>query len=98
MSSMTVIKIPPPFPSKKKAVAGGTRPSLASVTVMGRSRASADNPRQVANVKGMQNLHSQRVSHMQVSMLFSECLMNTSNWPISRACDTTTNKVSCGLS
>ncbi len=58
MSSMTVIRIPPP--SKKNAVAGGTSPSLASVTVMGRSRASADNPRQVANVKGMQNLHSQQ--------------------------------------
>ena len=59
MSSMTVIRIPPPLPSKKKAVAGGTSPSLASVTVMGRSRARADNPRHVANVKGMQNLHSQ---------------------------------------
>lgn len=59
MSSMTVMSTPPPLPSKKKAVAGGTKPSLASVTVMGRSRAKADNPRQVANVKGMQNLHRQ---------------------------------------
>ena len=37
-------------------MAGGTSPSLASVTVMGRSRAIADSPRQVARVKGMQNL------------------------------------------
>ena len=73
MSSMTVIRIPPPLPSKKNAVAGGTSPSLASVTVMGRSRASADNPKQVASVKGMQNLHSQRVSHMQVSVFCSAC-------------------------
>ncbi len=77
MSSMTVIRIPPPLPSKKKAVAGGTRPSLASVTVMGRSRASADNPRQVANVKGMQNLHNQRSwSYASVNILFT-ILRNT---------------------
>lgn len=58
MSSMTVMRTPPPLPSRKKAVAGGTSPSLASVTVMGRSRASADSPRQVAKVKGMQNLQA----------------------------------------
>lgn len=56
MRSMTVIKMPPPLPSKKKAAAGGTKPSLASVTVMGKSSAKADKPKQVAKVKGMQNL------------------------------------------
>ena len=56
MRSITVIKMPPPLPSKKNAAAGGTKPSLASVTVMGRSRAKADRPKQVAKVNGMQNL------------------------------------------
>ena len=58
MRSMIVIKIPPPLPSKKNAAAGGTKPSLASVTVMGRSRANADSPKHVAKVNGMQNLQS----------------------------------------
>ena len=57
MRSMTVMRMPPNLPSRKKAAAGGTSPSLASVVVMGRSSASADRPRQVASVKGMQNLH-----------------------------------------
>ena len=56
MRSMTVIKMPPPLPSKKNAAAGGTKPSLASVTVMGKSSAKADRPKQVAKVNGMQNL------------------------------------------
>lgn len=56
MRSMTVIKMPPPLPSKKNAAAGGTKPSLASVTVMGRSSAKADSPKHVARVNGMQNL------------------------------------------
>ena len=56
MRSMMVMRIPPPLPSRKRAAAGGTSPSLASVYVMGRSSASADRPRQVASVKGMQNL------------------------------------------
>ena len=51
------MRMPPNLPSRKKAAAGGTNPSLASVVVMGRSSARADRPRQVASVKGMQNLH-----------------------------------------
>ena len=54
--SMMVIKTPPNLPSKKKAAAGGTSPSFASVAVIGRSSARAESPSVVARVKGMQNL------------------------------------------
>ena len=64
MRSITVIKMPPPLPSKKNAAAGGTKPSLASVTVMGRSRAKADRPKQVAKVNGMQNLQQSNPLHL----------------------------------
>jgi len=56
MRSMTVMRMPPNLPSRKKAAAGGTRPWLDSKAVMGRSRARAERPRVVARVKGMQNL------------------------------------------
>ena len=56
MSSMTVMRMPPKSPRRKKAAAGGTSPSLASRAVMGRSRARADRPSVVARVNGMQNL------------------------------------------
>lgn len=50
------MSMPPNLPRRKKAAAGGTSPSLASKTVMGKSSARADKPRVVARVKGMQNL------------------------------------------
>ena len=62
MRSITVIRTPPKSPKRKKAVAGGTRPSLASRVVMGRSKARADSPRVVARVKGMQNLKAENCS------------------------------------
>ena len=110
---MTVIRIPPPLPSKKKAVAGGTSPSLASVTVMGRSRARADNPRHVANVKGMQNLHSQRVSGLVRGLLTKLNSQRVSHMEVSYSVEnvpktqhsanvpayiTATSPVSCSLS
>lgn len=66
MRSMTVIRMPPPLPSKKNAAAGGTKPSLASVTVMGKSSAKADRPKQVAKVNGIQNLQ-QTFHHNQAN-------------------------------
>ena len=64
MRSITVIKIPPPLPKRKNAVAGGTNPSFASVTVIGRSKANAESPKQVASVNGMQNLHTHKLLYM----------------------------------
>jgi hypothetical protein len=45
----------PPFPIKAIAVAGGTSPWLASLSVIGRSRASAPRPRDVAKENGTAN-------------------------------------------
>lgn len=60
------MRMPPKSPSRKKAAAGGTRPSLASKVVMGKSKARADKPSVVARVKGMQNLSS-KIPRYQLS-------------------------------
>lgn len=55
MKSMVRRRIDPPFPIKAIAVAGGTRPRLASLAVSGRSRASAPRPSDVAKENGTAN-------------------------------------------
>lgn len=71
------MRMPPNLPSRKKAEAGGTRPSLASRTVMGRSKASAERPRVVARVKGMQNLQYSG-SMLQAKLVAVSCrLLNS---------------------
>ena len=80
MRSMTVIKIPPPLPKRKNAAAGGTNPSLASVTVIGKSKANAESPKQVARVNGMQNLQS----HTHAVLGTSPCSNHDTQccWPL----------------
>lgn len=55
MKSMVRRRMEPPFPIKAIAVAAGTRPRLASLTVSGRSRARAPRPSDVASENGTAN-------------------------------------------
>lgn len=55
MKSMVSRRTDPPFPIKAMAVAGRTNPWLASLCVIGRSRASAPKPSDVAKEKGTAN-------------------------------------------
>lgn len=55
MKSMVRRRTAPPLPIKAIAVAGGTRPWLASLAVNGRSRARAPKPSDVANENGTAN-------------------------------------------
>lgn len=55
MKSIVSRRTDPPFPIKAIAVAGGTRPWLASFSVNGRSRASAPKPSDVAKENGTAN-------------------------------------------
>lgn len=55
MNSMVNRSTDPPFPIRAIAVAGGTRPCLASLAVNGRSRASAPRPKEVASENGTAN-------------------------------------------
>lgn len=48
-------RMDPPFPIKATAVAGGTRPRPASIALIGRSRASAPRPSDVAKENGTAN-------------------------------------------
>ena len=53
--SMTMIAVPPGWPSSAIAAAGGTRPLLASAGVMATLSALPERPRAVASAKGMTN-------------------------------------------
>lgn len=55
MKSIVRRSTDPPFPIKAIAVAGGTSPRLASLSVTGRSSASAPSPNDVANENGTAN-------------------------------------------
>lgn len=55
MKSIVSRRTDPPFPISAIAVAGGTSPWLASLAVIGRSRASAPIPRAVAKENGTAN-------------------------------------------
>ena len=55
MKSIVRSKTEPAEPIKATAVAGGTRPWLASLTVIGKSSASAPIPNDVANENGTAN-------------------------------------------
>ena len=55
MKSIVRRRTDPPFPIKAIAVAGGTSPWLASLSVIGRSRASAPKPSDVASENGDAN-------------------------------------------
>lgn len=55
MNSMVSRRTDPPFPINAIAVAAGTRPWLASLAVMGRSRANAPRPSAVAKENGTAN-------------------------------------------
>jgi len=55
MKSMVRSKIDPALPIKAIAVAGGTSPRLASVAVIGKSKASAPIPSDVAKENGTAN-------------------------------------------
>lgn len=55
MKSIVSKRTDPPFPIKAIAVAEGTRPWLASLSVIGRSRASAPRPNDVAKENGTAN-------------------------------------------
>lgn len=55
MKSIVRRRTEPVFPIKAIAVAGGTRPWLASLAVIGKSSASAPRPRAVARENGTAN-------------------------------------------
>jgi len=55
MKSMVRRRTEPNLPMSAVAVAGGTRPLAASAAVIGRSRASAPSPSEVASEKGTAN-------------------------------------------
>ena len=55
MKSIVSRRTEPPFPIKAIAVAGGTNPRLASLSVIGRLRASAPKPSDVAKENGTAN-------------------------------------------
>lgn len=55
MKSIVSSRMAPNFPISATAVAGGTRPRPASSAVIGRSRARAPRPRDVAREKGTAN-------------------------------------------
>lgn len=48
-------RMDPPFPIEATVVAGGTRPRPASIALIGRSRASAPRPSDVAKENGTTN-------------------------------------------
>lgn len=55
MKSIVSRRMDPPFPIKAMAVAGGTNPWLASLSDIGKSRASAPRPSDVAKENGTAN-------------------------------------------
>lgn len=66
---MRVRRTAPPLPNRYRAAAGGTRPSLASDAVRGRSSARDANPRQVASVNCRQQKH-----HLTLLLAFFNAL------------------------
>lgn len=58
MKSMTSMSEAPPVPMRSMAAAGGTSPCLASSSEIGRERATAASPREVARENGMANQHN----------------------------------------